>query len=163
MTSSPHESSGGALPTPVQQEEKHVSLPGRLLWWAATLALFVMFWAGIQFLALLIQAERLRAAIESGLESARLPESTEFSVSQETERAIKRVVGKAPWHDRYYVDGNLRPLPFSRTLLFNAGLFKTLRVEVEVASDDLLPWWLGPRLVGLTPEAVAVQEELSLP
>lgn len=163
MTSSPTEASESPLPTPIPQEVKHVSLFGRLLWWTATLALLVMLWAGVQFLALLIQAERLRAAIESGLETARLPESTEFSVNQETELAIKRVVGNASWQDRYYIDGRLRPLPFSRIPLFNTNLFKTLRVEVEVASDDLLPRWLGPRLTGLTPEIVVVQEELSLP
>src|SRR5690606_22285368 len=105
-----------SLPSAIRQEgnfRRWLTMPLR---WGAILLLLLFLWGAIQFLALLIQAERLRAAIESGLNTATLPESTKLSVTHKTEQAIHSILGDAPRAGRYYLNGRPQQLPFSTAI-----------------------------------------------
>ena len=122
----------------------------------------VMVWGLVQFLALLVQAERVRSALESSLSTAQLPEADWNEVTDLIDLNLRRKMGHFPYTMMYFTDGRvIIPLPGAPAFL-DPRNGETLRAQLEVETKDLLPRWLGPPLPGLFPSQVQVAGEIEV-
>ncbi len=143
------------------------SSPGhRIVWWLSLAVLLPVGLGVLQMLALLVQAERVRGALQEGLATAHLPKAylrdVELAiVSRPGSRQLFEHLRTA--NDPKYnliVKCPYRTNNLSRIMPLSMG--DLITADFRVSTSNLLPRWLGPRLPLVGADEVQVHWQVTV-
>lgn len=138
----------------------------RIVWWLSCALMLYVGLGVLQMLALLVQAERVRGALEESLATAQLPKATSNEVLYRARQLLFDM--NLSTFDLHFTGGNpvtsigftSNPDGMSKTPHWSNKYIEGL--QVNIPTTDMLPRWLGPRLPFVCTEEVHVQCEANV-
>ena len=151
------------------QAVQRSSIGQRIVWWLSLAVLLPVGIGVLQMLALLVQAERVRGALEEGLATAHLPKA----YLRDVELAIVSRPGSRQLFERLRTANDPKynlvvKCPYRTNNLSVMGIFpiaqnsagNLVTADLSVSTSTLLPRWLGPRLPFVGADEVRVHWEV---